>query len=206
MYHRLYEQSIKNPDEFWRKQSEQIKWSKYPTSIFNPDNNRWFEGGELNLSYLCIDQHIEAGFEDQTAIIYDSPVTDRKEKISFNQLHKEVSRLAGGLQSLGIQKGDTVIIYMPMIPQAIYAMLACVRIGAIHSVVFGGFAPHELAIRINDCKPKVVICASNGVEINRKVPYKPFVDEAINQAAHKPEKVIIFDRKLGSILKQNPMM
>ncbi|MEM6686671.1 MAG: AMP-binding protein, partial [Bacteroidota bacterium] len=158
--------------------------------------------GKLNLSYLCIDKHINDGFGTQNAIIYDSPVTQKKQQITFNELHAEVSKLAGALQQLGLQKGDTCIIYMPMIPQAVYAMLACVRIGVIHSVVFGGFAPHELAIRIDDCKPKAIITASNGIEIQRIIPYKPFVDEAIEKAQNKPEHVIVFDRKLGVEIPQ----
>lgn len=204
MYQNEYLQSISDPTGFWGDKAKELSWSKFPTTIFNPENNRWFEGGELNLSHLCIDQHIADGFGDQTAIVYDSPVTNTKKNISFNELHEEVSKLAGGLQSLGIRKGDAVIIYMPMIPQAIYAMLACVRIGAIHSVVFGGFAPHELAIRIDDCSPKAIICASNGIEINRQVPYKPFVDEAIALSTSKPENVIIFDRKQSVEFESKP--
>lgn len=197
-YEEFYEESIQNPAGFWKKQSEAIDWYREPTKILNSSiQNIWFEDGLLNLSYLCIDKHVHDGYGDQTAIVYDSPVTGQKQKISYLQLQDEVSRLAGGLQSLGVEKGDTVIIYMPMIPQAIYAMLACVRIGAIHSVVFGGFAPHELAIRIDDCAPKVLICADHGVEVEKIIPYKPYVDEAIELAQHKPEKVVIFDRKRG---------
>ena len=199
-YQKFYQKSIQYPEEFWGDQTRQLDWFKIPKTILSKDKydyNQWFEDGELNLSYLCIDKHIKDGFGEQNAIIYDSPVTNTKEHINFNQLHYEVSKLAGGLQSLGLKKGDTCIIYMPMIPQALYAMLACARIGVIHSVVFGGFAPHELAIRIDDCKPKAIITASNGVEIERIIPYKPFVDEAIIKAKNKPEHVIVFDRKLG---------
>ncbi|MFD2540946.1 acetate--CoA ligase [Lacinutrix gracilariae] len=199
-YQNFYQESIEHPEKFWSEQAKQLDWFKAPKSILSKDAynyDQWFEDGELNLSYLCIDKHIKDGFGAQNAIIYDSPVTNRKQHITFNQLHHEVSKLAGGLQSLGLKKGDTCIIYMPMIPQALYAMLACARIGVIHSVVFGGFAPHELAIRIDDCKPKVIITASNGVEIKRIIPYKPFVDEAIEKAKNKPERVIVFDRQLG---------
>ncbi|WP_282031978.1 acetate--CoA ligase [Winogradskyella eximia] len=198
-YQKFYQKSIQSPEQFWDLQAQQLDWFKIPKTILSKDKydyNQWFEDGQLNLSYLCIDKHINDGFGEQNAIIYDSPVTNTKEHISFNQLHHEVAKLAGGLQSLGLKKGDTCIIYMPMIPQALYAMLACVRIGVIHSVVFGGFAPHELAIRIDDCKPKAIITASNGIEIERIIPYKPFVDEAISQAKNKPEHVIVFDRKL----------
>lgn len=200
IYQEIYKESIYNPEQFWKEQANQLEWFKQPKTILSKDSHdyyQWFEDGELNLSYLCIDKHIKDGFGDQDAVIYDSPVTHTKQHITFNQLHEEVSKLAGGLQSLGLKKGDTCIIYMPMIPQALYAMLACVRIGVIHSVVFGGFAPHELAIRIDDCKPKAVITASNGIEIQRIIPYKPYVDEAIAQAESKPEHVIVFDRGQG---------
>ncbi len=199
-YAQLYRESIDHPEQFWQKQANELDWYKPPQTILSKDNydhNQWFEDGELNLSYLCIDKHIKDGYGSQNAIIYDSPVTHTKEHITFYKLHKEVSKLARGLQSLGLEKGDTVIIYMPMIPQALYAMLACARIGVIHSVVFGGFAPHELAIRIDDCKPKAIITASNGVEIDRIIPYKPFVDDAFAKAEHKPKHVIVYDRKLG---------
>jgi propionyl-CoA synthetase len=153
---------------------------------------------------LCIDKHINDGFGRQNAIIYDSPVTNSKEIITYNRLHKEVSKLAGALTELGLKKGDTAIIYMPMIPQAAYAMLACARIGVIHSVVFGGFAPNELAIRIDDCKPKVILTASSGIEIDRIIPYKPYVDEAIKLSEHKPSNVIIYQRHLGAATSSKP--
>ncbi|QVY65691.1 acetate--CoA ligase [Polaribacter sp. Q13] len=199
-YQEFYQKSILQPEKFWSKHANKLDWFKTPTTILSKDAynyHQWFADGELNLSYLCIDKHIKDGFGDQNAIIYDSPVTNTKQHITFHQLHHEVSKLAGGLQDLGLKKGDTCIIYMPMIPQALFAMLACVRIGVIHSVVFGGFAPHELAIRIDDCKPKVIITASSGVEIEKIIPYKPYVDEAIEKSQNKPEKVIVFDRELG---------
>ncbi len=199
-YNELYLESIQNPEGFWKKQAQELPWYSFPTEILmNAPNggSHWFADGTLNMSYLCIDRHVEAGYGDQVAIYYDSPVTNTRSGITFLQLQNEVSKLAGGLQRLGLQKGDTAIVYMPMIPQAIYAMLACARLGVVHSVVFGGFAPHELAIRIDDCKPKAIITASNGIEINKIIPYKPFVDEAITLAKHQPEKVVIYDRKLG---------
>lgn len=204
-YQEFYKKSIEQPEQFWQEQAMELDWLKAPKNILSKDKydyNQWFKDGELNLSYLCIDKHINDGFGDQNAIIYDSPVTNTKEHITFNKLHHEVSKLAGGLQSLGLQKGDTCIIYMPMISQALYAMLACARIGVIHSVVFGGFAPHELAIRINDCKPKAIITASNGIEIQKIIPYKPFVDKAIAKAEIKPKHVIVFDRQLGVEIPQ----
>jgi propionyl-CoA synthetase len=200
-YQDFYNKSIKNPEEFWENETQNLAWYKKPSNILSKNEDghyQWFEDGKLNLSYLCIDKHIEDGFGGQNAIIYDSPVTNSKEIITFNRLHKEVSKLAGALKEIGLKKGDTAIIYMPMIPQAVYAMLACVRIGVIHSVVFGGFAPNELAIRIDDCKPKVILTASSGIEIDRILPYKPFVDEAIKLAEHKPSSVILFQRHLGA--------
>jgi propionyl-CoA synthetase len=206
-YQEFYKQSIQEPERFWKTQSQSLEWFKEPKNILSKDNNdyyQWFEDGKLNLSYLCIDKHINDGFGDQVAIIYDSPVTQIKKHITFVELYREVAKLAGGLQKLGLEKGDTVIIYMPMIPQAIYAMLACARIGVIHSVVFGGFAPHELAIRIDDCKPKAIITASSGIEINRIIPYKPYVDEAIQLSSHKPNRVLVYNRKFNAeIPKQN---
>mgnify|MGYP001338534089 CR=1 FL=1 len=199
-YTKFYQDSIQNPESFWKEQAQALKWFEFPKNILSrteDEGYKWFEDGSLNISYLCIDKHIEEGHGNQNAIIYDSPVTNTIEKITFFQLQEEVGKLAGGLKFLGLKKGDTAIIYMPMIPQAIYAMLACARLGVIHSVVFGGFAPHELAIRIDDCKPKIIITASNGIEINRIIPYKPFVDKAIEEASFPPENVIIFDRKLG---------
>ena len=200
-YQELYKKSIESPELFWKEQSENLGWYNHPKNILsNNDNNypQWFADGKLNLCYLCVDKHIEDGFGRQNAVIYDSPVTNTKEIITYNRLQKEVSRLAGALKDLGLVKGDTVIIYMPMIPQALYSMLACARIGVIHSVVFGGFAPHELAIRIDDCTPKVILTASSGIEIDRIIPYKPYVDQAIELSEHKPNKVIIYQRHLGA--------
>jgi propionyl-CoA synthetase len=147
---------------------------------------------------LALDKHIQDGHGDQIALIYDSPVTQTVKKYTFFEVKTEVAKLAGGMLSLGLKKGNTAIIYMPMIPQAAFAMLACARIGVTHSVVFGGFAPHELAIRIDDCKPKAIITASSGIEIDRLIAYKPLVDEAIELASHRPKKVIVFNRKLGA--------
>jgi len=200
-YQEFYQKSIKSPEEFWKEHAQNLAWYKEPKNILSKNDDgyhQWFEDGKLNLSYLCIDKHIEDGYGRQNALIYDSPVTNSKEIITYNRLHKEVSKLAGALKEIGLKKGDTAIIYMPMIPQAVYAMLACARIGVIHSVVFGGFAPHELAIRIDDCKPKVILTASSGIEIDRIIPYKPYVDEAIKLSEHKPSSVIIYQRHLGA--------
>ncbi len=196
-YQSFYNHSIDAPEQFWQEQSNHIHWFKKPDTILSKNEDgyhEWFKDGLTNLSYLCIDKHIMDGYGAQNAIIYDSPVTGVVQHITYNQLCDEVAKLAGGLQSLGLVAGDTCIIYMPMIPQAVFAMLACARLGVIHSVVFGGFAPHELAIRMNDCKPKIIITASHGIEINRVIPYKPFVDEAIKQATHKPKHILLYKR------------
>ena len=206
-YNNLYERSIRYPEAFWQEQSNEIAWYKKPTSILSKDENDyplWFKDGELNICYLALDKHIEDGFGNEIAVIYDSPVTQTIIKYSYLEVKTEVAKLAGGLKSLGLTKGDTTVIYMPMIPQALFAMLACARIGITHSVVFGGFAPHELAIRIDHCKPKVMITASSGIEFDRLITYKPLVDEAIEMAEHKPEKVIIFNRKLGAKVPFKP--
>ncbi len=197
----IYNKSITSSEEFWKEQANQLEWYNQPSNILSTDKNGyplWFADGDLNACYLSVDKHIQDGYGEQVAIIYDSPVTQTVKKYTFNEVKTEVAKLAGGLLSLGLEKGDTAVIYMPMIPQAAFAMLACARIGVTHSVVFGGFAPHELAIRIDDCEPKAIITASSGIEIDRLIAYKPLVDEAIELANHKPEKVVVFNRKLGA--------
>ncbi len=205
VYNDLYKLSLKEPERFWKEQASKISWKQFPQNILTRNTQSyasWFSDGMLNMSYLCIDKHIEDGFGDATALIYDSPVTNRKRTLSFNDLYSEVSRLAGGLQKLGACKGDTVLIYMPMIPQAVFSMLACARLGITHTVVFGGFAPNELAVRIDDCKPKIILTASSGVEVDRILPYKPFVDAAIESADHKPDHVVLYKRYLGAVVPE----
>ncbi|WP_348812976.1 acetate--CoA ligase [Flavobacterium maritimum] len=200
-YKDIYTASIEQPENFWAEQANTIEWHNKPEIILSSDKNGyplWYEDGELNICYLALDKHIQDGHGDQIALIYDSPVTQVVKKYTFSEVKTEVAKLAGGMQSLGLKKGDTAVIYMPMIPQAAFAMLACARIGVTHSVVFGGFAPHELAIRIDDCKPRVILTASSGIEIDRLIAYKPLVDEAIELANHKPKKVVVFNRKLGA--------
>lgn len=200
-YKNFYSKSIKEPDKFWAEQANAIEWHSKPEIILSEDKNGypiWYKDGELNICHLALDKHIQDGYGDQVAIIYDSPVTQTVKKYTFLEVKTEVAKLAGGMKSLGLKKGDTAVIYMPMIPQAAFAMLACARIGVTHSVVFGGFAPHELAIRIDDCKPRLIITASSGIEIDRLITYKPLVDEAIELASHRPKKVIVFNRKLGA--------
>ncbi len=206
-YKTLFEKSIQEPEDFWRQQAADIAWYEPPQTILSTlanGHSRWYENGMLNMSHLCIDQHIADGHAQQNAIIYDSPVTDTREEINYQKLYTEVNALAAGIQNMGYQKGDTAVIYMPMIPQAIYAMLACARLGITHSVVFGGFAPKELAVRIDDCRASLLITASCGVEVKRQIDYKPLVDEAIKIAQHKPKNVILYDRKLGGEIPMNP--
>ena len=196
-YDEAYRSSINNPDEFWTDAAEAVSWvKKWDSVIHSPKHQfyRWFEGAQMNTCYNAVDRHVERGRKNQTAVIYDSPVTGVVKRITYGQLLDEVALVAGMLKKNGVEKGDRVIIYMPMIPETLFAMLACARIGAIHSVVFGGFAPNELAIRIDDAKPKVILSASCGIEPKGAIPYKPLLDKAIELCAHKPEKCFIFQR------------
>ena len=183
----IYSNSIKNPDEFWKNVSEEMFWFKKPTKILNRSNHpfyKWYEDGTTNTCYNALDLHVDNGRGDRTALIYDSPITGNKNKFTYKELKEKVSKFAGALQNQGIKKGDRVIIYMPMIPEAVIGMLACARIGAIHSVVFGGFASNELASRIDDSKAKILITASCGFEPGRTVEYRPLVDGALKLAKH----------------------
>ena len=196
-YQAEYNKSIETPELFWGEKAEDIHWYKKPQKILSQDENgiyRWFADGELNTAYLALDFHVENGRADQDALIFDSPVTDTKVRYTFKELRDEVAKFAGILKAQGVEKGDRVVIYMPMIPEAVIAMLGVARLGAIHSVVFGGFAPHELAVRIDDAEPKVVVTASCGIEIAKVLPYKPMLDEAIEKSAHKPTSCIVFQR------------
>ena len=196
-YQKEYRESIEHPEAFWSRQAELISWFEKPKTILSQDEKgfyHWFKGGKLNTSYLTLDFHVENGRADQTALIYDSPVTETVLRYSFQELKEEVSKFAGVLREKGIEKGDRVIIYMPMIPEAVVAMLACARLGAIHSVVFGGFAPNELAIRIDDAKPKVLVTASCGIEFSKIIEYKPLVDEALRISNDPPVNVILLQR------------
>ena len=192
-----FRESIDNPESFWKRQSEKIDWFKAPKTILSQDENgfyRWFSGGRLNTCHLALDIHVAKGRGDQPALIYDSPVTETKRSYSYTELLDETSRFSGVLKNLGVVKGDRVVIYMPMVPEAVIAMLACARLGAIHSVVFGGFAANELAIRIDDAKPKVIISATCGIEFTSVIPYKPLLDAAIDAAQHKPSHTVILKR------------
>jgi len=197
-FNQIYENSIKNPQDFWNNVSEDIFWFKKPTKILNKNNApfyKWFEDGITNTCYNALDLHIEKGKGEKIALIYDSPITGNKAQFTFNELKSKVSKFAGALDNLGVKKGDRIVIYMPMIPEAVVAMLACGRIRAIHSVVFGGFASNELASRIDDSKAKILITASCGFEPGKTVEYRPLVDGALKLSKHKLEKVIFFQRK-----------
>ena len=196
-YAEAYRRSIEDPDGFWGEAAEAIHWDRKWDRVLDDSNKpfyRWFAGGMMNTCYNAVDRHVEAGRGDQAALIYDSPVTGSKKTYSYLELQDQVARFAGGLRSLGVDKGDRVILYMPMVPEAVIGMLACARIGAIHSVVFGGFASRELATRIEDAKPKVICSASCGIEGSKVIPYKPLLDEAIRLSVHKPDRCVILQR------------
>ena len=196
-YGEVYAQWRASPEIFWAKAAEAIDWIRPPRTIFDPDAGvygRWFPDATLNACFNAVDRHVEAGRGDQAAIYYDSPVTGAKRRVSYRELQDEVATLAAALADLGVGKGDRVIVYMPMIPEALFAMLACARLGAVHSVVFGGFAAKELATRIDDAEPKLVMTASCGVEPGRLVEYKPLLDLAIGIARHKPQACLVFQR------------
>ena len=196
----IYRRSIAEPEAFWGEAAEAIHWSERWDKVLDdsrPPFYRWFTGGRLNTCYNCLDRHVKAGRGEQLALIYDSPVTESRRRYTYRALTLEVARFAGALAQRGVGKGDRVILYMPMVPEAAIAMLACARLGAVHSVVFGGFAANELATRIDDCQPKLIVSASCGIEVNKVIPYKPLLDAAIIMAVHKPESCIILQRAMG---------
>ena len=196
-YEEVYTRSFDDPDGFWGQAADAITWEERPPRVFDATDlefPRWFAGGKMNTCYNAIDRHVESGRAEQTALIYDSPVTGTVAKWTFAELRDEVAQLAGTLDGLGVCKGDRVIVYMPMVPEAVFAMLACARIGAVHSVVFGGFAAAELAKRIDDARPKLILSASCGIEPGRIVAYKPLLDEAVELSTHAPERCLILQR------------
>jgi propionyl-CoA synthetase len=196
-YHEVYARWQRDPQGFWGEAAQEIDWIEKPRTVFDPNAGiygRWFPDGVCNTCFNAVDRHVDAGRGEQAAIIYDSPLAGEKRTITYHRLLTETQVLASVLRDLGVAKGDRVILYMPMVPEAAIAMLACARIGAIHSVVFGGFAARELATRIDDAKPKVILSASCGLEVNRVVHYKPLLDEAIALSAHKPEACLILQR------------
>ncbi|MBB5852934.1 propionyl-CoA synthetase [Amycolatopsis umgeniensis] len=198
MYAESYQRSLEHPEGFWLEAAQAIDWIRPPTQALDAPKApfyRWFPDGELNTAFNALDRHVRDGRGDQTALIWDSPVTDSVRRFTYAELLDDVARFAGALASLGVGKGDRVIVYMPMVPEAAIAMLACARLGAVHSVVFGGFAPKELAARIEDAKPKVIVAASCGIEPARVVEYKPIIDEALAGTAHQPDKVVVLQRE-----------
>ncbi|HEX2527387.1 MAG TPA: propionyl-CoA synthetase [Geminicoccus sp.] len=197
VYREVYERSLTEPESFWAEAAAALDWDRRWDRVLNfdrPPFYRWFEGGMLNTCFNAVDRHVAAGRADQLAIIHDSPMAGSTRRITYGELKDLVSRFAGVLTAQGVAKGDRVIIYMPMVPEAAVAMLACARIGAIHSVVFGGFAARELGTRIDDAKPVLIVSASCGIEPNRVVPYMPLLDEAIRRATHKPARCIVLQR------------
>jgi propionyl-CoA synthetase len=196
-YKEEYNASIDDPAGFWADKAQDIDWYKPASKVLTQDDqgiHHWFADAELNTCHLALDYHVDNGRADQLALIYDSPVTDQQQKFSYRELRDAVARCAGMLRNHGVVKGDRVVIYLPMIPEALISMLACARLGAIHSVVFGGFAPLELAVRLDDATPRVLLTASCGIEVNRVIEYKPIIDSAIELAQHKPDTCIVLQR------------
>ena len=196
-YQAVYKQWQNDPQGFWAEAAEEIAWYKKWEMVLDESDApiyRWFRGAEVNSCYNALDRHVENGRSQQLALIYDSPVTNTVQKFTYAELLDQVARFAGVLQQHSVQKGDRVVIYMPMVPEAVIAMLACARIGAIHSVVFGGFAAKELATRIDDARPKLIVSASCGIEVTRVIAYKPLLDEAIDLSTYKPQTCIILQR------------
>ncbi|PRY65555.1 propionyl-CoA synthetase [Vreelandella songnenensis] len=198
-YSDAYRQATEQPEVFWAEQARRLPWYTPPTQVLSYDDQqhaRWFSDGEFNICYAALDHHVAQGRAEQPAIYWDSPVTQSRRTLTYRELRDQVAHFAGALAGLGVRKGDRVVIYMPMIPEALVAMYACARLGAIHSVVFGGFAPHELAMRIEDAEPTVVVAASCGIEVDKVVPYKPIIDQALTQSRHQPDACVIFQRDL----------
>ncbi|MDP1602749.1 MAG: AMP-binding protein, partial [Legionella sp.] len=196
----VHARSMKDPEGFWGEAAGKVHWYRTWDMVLDSRSAplyHWFTGGLTNTCYNALDRHVEGGRADQAALIYDSPVTDTVKSYTYRELRDLTALCAGALADLGVGKGDRVIIYMPMVPEAVVAMLACARLGAVHSVVFGGFAANELAVRINDAEPKVIISASCGIEVKKVIEYKPLRDEAIRLARHKPERCLIFQRPLA---------
>ncbi|MGZ4432008.1 MAG: propionyl-CoA synthetase, partial [Gaiellales bacterium] len=193
-----HRESIERPSEFWGEAASLIEWERRPEVVLDDSGSpfsRWFPDGRLNTCHNALDRHVRDGRGVQPALIYDSPVTGTTRVYTYAEMLDEVSRLAGAIRELGVERGDRVVIYMPMVPEAVFAMLACARLGAVHSVVFGGFAPHELAVRIDDAQPRAILSASCGIEVSRLIPYKPMLDRAIELAEHSPERCLILQRE-----------
>jgi propionyl-CoA synthetase len=205
-YRATYDRSLAEPEQFWREAAQAVRWRTAPDQILDDTHApfyRWFPDAELNTCENALDRHVEAGHGERAAIVYDSPVTGTGRTISYAELLDQVSRFAGVLRSLGVTKGDRVIVYMPMVPEAVVAMLACARLGAVHSVVFGGFAPAELAARIDDAQPTVIVSASCGIEVARVIEYKPLLDKALDLASHRPRACVVLQRpQVEAVLRE----
>src|SRR5947207_9633912 len=196
-YDEAFRRSITDPDGFWGEAAKALDWYRPPTVILDRSGApfyRWFTDGRINTCFNALDRHVNGGRADQPALVYDSPVTGAKRTFTYRELRDDVALFAGVLRGLGVGAGDRVVVYLPMVPEAVIAMLACARIGAVHSVVFGGFAANELALRIDDATPKVIVSASCGIEVNRIVAYKPILDRAIELSNHKPSACVILQR------------
>src|SRR5215216_6632505 len=197
-YHEVHARSLADPEGFWGEAAREIDWIEPAKKIFDPSMGaygRWFAGAVVNTCYNALDRHVANGRADQVALIHDSPLTNSISKFTYAEMLKEVQTLAAVMADFGVAKGDRVILYMPLVPEAVFAMLACARIGAVHSVVFGGFAAKELAARIDDARPKLILSASCGIEAQRVVAYKPLLDQAIDLARHSVERCIIMQRR-----------
>ena len=206
-YRSVYERSIADPEGFWGEQAALVDWIKKPTRVLDDDRPpfyRWYPDASLNTCYNALDRHVVRGHGDRTALIYDSAVTGTKQSLSYARLLVRTAAFAGALRGFGVGKGDRVVIYMPMIPEAVVAMLACARLGAVHSVVFGGFAPNELAVRIDDARPKVIVAASCGIEPTRVVEYKPIIDRALERCEHQPDTVVVKQRPQAEAPMREP--
>jgi propionyl-CoA synthetase len=200
VYDEIHRRSLADPEGFWAEAADLIDWVEPPTTVLDRSAApfyRWFTGGVLNTAWNALDRHVEGGRAEQAALVYDSPVTGTGQTWTYRELRDDVARFAGVLAGLGVEKGDRVVAYMPMVPEAVIAMLACARLGAVHSVVFGGFAPHELAVRIDDARPKVIVSASCGIEGKRVIEYKPLLDAAIDLATHRPERCVVLQRPMA---------
>src|SRR5438034_5987922 len=198
-FEELYRHSLEDPEGFWGEAAARIDWEEQWTRVLDDSGApfyRWFSGGRLNTCHNALDRHVDGGRGEQLALIYDSPVTDTRRRFTYRELRDAVARFAGALAAEGVEHGDRVIVYMPMVPEAVIAMLACARLGAVHSVVFGGFAANELATRIEDAKPKLIVSASCGIEPGRLVAYKPLLDAAIDMVESKPSRCIVVQRAM----------
>src|SRR5512141_3137471 len=207
-YRSEHARSIQDPESYWGEQAALVDWIKKPQRVLDDDHPpfyRWFPDATLNTCYNALDRHVVRGHGDRTALVYDSAVADTKASYTYAELLERTAAFAGALRGFGVGAGDRVVIYMPMIPEAVIAMLACARLGAVHSVVFGGFAARELAVRIDDARPKVIVSASCGIEPTRTIAYKPIIDRALEIAEHQPDAVVVTQRPQAAATVREPL-